>query len=517
MTRLATMGEASPRASNGAVERLLKAREEAPRRRPLPPNLAFANFVDAHRHVLVDWMARRMTAQLIGPDASQVDPDDVLSRALERLWLRFEHLPPEPGQRKAWVEHALRLAALDAIRFQFGRHKVTAAARRPPQSAERDEVLYVKSLSVDFGARPTLREREGLAAEAGRAIQRLAAGSGDRYDDILTRAAVVAAMATLTTSEQRVLRLTIEGCEPKEIVAQTGLEPAEVREQLTTARWLVRSFVDHADADRVPQRHRLQLHAYLDGELRGRARTRLRRHLRECAACQRAADLYHQSDQQAIGSFALPALVAAAERTSGGAAPLHWLRRARPRSVGRSGGPGGSKGSLIGHLSSAVPGGKLAALSTVGLLGGLSTIAGAAASVDSTPTGQPAAVAAFTGRVALPAIHGSAIAAPAARRPRRTSTGPAGQGRVPRPLRVRRPRAASTTISRAAATRRAAPLVAGRRSLASRSVIRPIQASPPGTTSTRPTAVAPTSSPTRTGQSGGGGGGSPGGALGLGH
>jgi len=119
MTRLATMGEASPRASNGAVERLLKAREEAPRRRPLPPNLAFANFVDAHRHVLVDWMARRMTAQLIGPDASQVDPDDVLSRALERLWLRFEHLPPEPGQRKAWVEHALRLAALDAIRFRL--------------------------------------------------------------------------------------------------------------------------------------------------------------------------------------------------------------------------------------------------------------------------------------------------------------------------------------------------------------------------------------------------------------
>ena len=374
----------SSRIDRGSADRLLFAKHEAPLRSSPSANVAFQQFVDAHRHLLVDWMARRMTFELVGPQANQVEPDDVLSRAMERLWLRFEHMPSDPDQRKAWVERALRLGALDAIRFQFGRHKLKPSARCAPTPGPREQVAFVRVISVDFAPAPNLREREGLAAEAGQAIQRLAAATGNRYDDVLTRAAVVGAIATLTSAEQRVLRLTLEGRGPQEIVEITGMRPEVVRELLTTARWLVRRFVDHADADRLPERHRNDLHRLLDGSLRGRARTRAHRHLRACAACQRAADLYRLGDRQLAAVLVLPGLIDAGAYLPGGAAG-GVAAHAASTSNGAAGslGSGLKGGGLMAKLGTILPGGKLAVLSSAAVIGTGSAVAGVLAA------GQP--------------------------------------------------------------------------------------------------------------------------------
>ncbi|MGI8920191.1 MAG: hypothetical protein ACR2HD_00740 [Solirubrobacteraceae bacterium] len=412
------------------MDRLLSAKHEAPLRRPPHPDVAFQQFVDAHRHLLVDWMARRMTVELVGPDAGQVDPGDVLSRAMERLWLRFEHLPQDPGLRKAWVERAIRLAALDAIRFQFGRHRVKSSARRPPTPSSRETVAFVRAFSVDFAATPSLREREGLAAEAGQAVQRLAAGTRNRYDDVLTRAAVVGAMATLTSPEQRVLRLTLEGHEPHEIVRATGWRSEDVREHLTNARWLVRRYVDHADADRLPARHRRDLHLYLDGKLRGRARTRESRHLRACAACQRAADLYRLSDRQLAVVLVLPGLIERGAHLPGGVTGVAASSQGATSGSGANGSLGmGMKGGggLGSKLAGIVPGGKIAVLSSAAIIGTGSAVAGAlAASQPRLP------------RVAAAGLRSSSFQTPAAAplSAAHASGGPAGKvGRRARPQR----------------------------------------------------------------------------------
>jgi hypothetical protein len=63
----------SSRIDRGSADRLLFAKHEAPLRSSPSANVAFQQFVDAHRHLLVDWMARRMTFELVNSDLSGGD------------------------------------------------------------------------------------------------------------------------------------------------------------------------------------------------------------------------------------------------------------------------------------------------------------------------------------------------------------------------------------------------------------------------------------------------------------
>ena len=393
------------RAQRAPVDRLLDARDQAPRRAPPSAQRAFDQLVDDYRFKLQDW-ARVELVKTGALHAGSFNEDDVVQEALFDLSRQVGARRCPKDQREAWIRRALKLAAIDCLRGNFGRTKIDAHARRAPQHA-RDEVAYVRSYSVDFGAEPTTTDRKTFAQQIGQAVHRLAATDGE-YDAVITRMAILQALPALTDPERQVLARSAppNELEPSEIAAELDLSPAHVRQLLASARWIVRTIVDHADGNRLPTDHRERLELHLDGKLSGRAASLMRRHLDRhtgCAACRRAKELYERGERH-YSILILPSLLATKLGLSASAASS----TASLATTGTSKASGG----ILAKAVAAVPGGKVAIFGSAAVIGLGSATAGTLAGAQYTPGHQSAA--AETTSTSAGATRAAAAAVPVA-------------------------------------------------------------------------------------------------------
>lgn len=494
MTRAGSSVAASrTRTQRAPVDRLLDAREQAPRRAPPSAQRAFDQLVDDYRFKLQDW-ARVELVKTGALHAGSFNEDDVVQEALFDLSRQVGARRCPKDQREAWIRRALKLAAIDCLRGNFGRTKIDAHARRAPQHA-RDEVAYVRSYSVDFGAEPTTTDRKTFAQQIGQAVHRLAATDGE-YDAVITRMAILEALPALTDPERQVLARSAppNELEPSEIAAELDLSPAHVRQLLASARWIVRTIVDHADGNRLPTDHRERLELHLDGKLSGRAASLMRRHLDRhtgCAACRRAKELYERGERH-YSILLLPSLLATKLGLSASAASS----TASLATTGTSKASGG----ILAKAVAAVPGGKVAIFGSAAVIGLGSATAGTLAGAQYPPGHQSAA--AETTSTSAGATRAAAAAVPVA------ATTPAPKHHV----------AARRPVHRAALRHRQTRRAPSRPALAARPII---TAAPHPYTPPTPAYKPPVSTPSTSSTSSGSGGSSAsapaGGGLSIGH
>jgi RNA polymerase sigma factor (sigma-70 family) len=254
---------------------------------------AFRAFVDANQHLFADYVARRLS----GPHAGAAE--DALQEGLIDIWNEWDEWPRDEKERIRFARHALRTAALLAVRRRTGRDD-------SPRAGE----IVVDFSDIDGATRPS-PAAEGLARDLGRAI----AEQSMVKDQLayIEKASLVAAIATLTDLEQRVLFMTAQGDDCKEIAEDLGVTHQQAREALMRARRLCRMLIEHADGEKVSEKEATMLWQYRDGALSGKRARELKRHVDHCTACQRLIGLEDSiSTNGALVILPIPVLLLAA-------------------------------------------------------------------------------------------------------------------------------------------------------------------------------------------------------------
>lgn len=263
--------------------------------------LAFQLFVDENRHLFVDYIQRRLD----GPHKNSAE--DALQEGLMKIWREWEDWPTDEQERIRFARQSLRIAALEAVRKRTGRDG-------SPRAGE---------VTVDFadldGTAPRPPVIEKLARDLGRAIAEQSLVK-DQFG-YLEKASLVAAIATLTDLEQRVLFMSARGDDCKEIADDLGVTHQQAREALMRARRLCRMLIEHADGQKVSEKEARLLWQYADGELSGKRARELKRHIEHCTACQRLLGLEENiSSSGMLVVLPIPVLLFAAGKTSIGTA-----------------------------------------------------------------------------------------------------------------------------------------------------------------------------------------------------
>lgn len=256
---------------------------------------SFEQFVAEHTGLLRKYMA----GQLSG--AANVSLEDALQEGLVRIWKEWDSWPADAEQRLRYAQRALKCAAIDAVRRQYGRDGTR------PQDVAVDFALAEAGGAVEGG-----RITDTTLAALGLALAEQA--HERRYDTrLVERNVLVAALVALKPLERRVVwELAHEGRSHKELADELGITAMKVRDTFFEARALLRTLIAHADGSDVPRKERARLFALLDGELRGRERRMAQRHLDHCPACQRLATIEH--NVTAAGAYVfgpLPLVLAA--------------------------------------------------------------------------------------------------------------------------------------------------------------------------------------------------------------
>ena len=264
-----------------------------------------------------DWTAEssfrafveQSTAQLLAylrpvvRDSDGVDAEDALQEALIRLAREWKELPADPASRKNYIYRALRCSAIDAMRKWSGR----GSARGRTYAADVELAERVDHLDGAGG----LRDPE--LASIGRAIYRDATRR-DEADQTVLRSTLVAALAALKPIEAQVIFGLAGSATREELAAELGVDTNRVRNVAQEARDVLRPLILHANGASLGAGERERLFRYLDGDLRGRERRLVKRHLAHCGTCREIAAL-----ERGVGEagarlvLPLPALGAAAQ------------------------------------------------------------------------------------------------------------------------------------------------------------------------------------------------------------
>jgi len=172
---------------------------------------------------------------------------------------------------------------------------------------------------------------------------------------------LVAAIATLTDLEQRVLFMTARGDDCKEIAEDLGVSHQQTREALMRARRLCRMLIEHADGQKVSENEAQLLWQYRDGELSGKRARELKRHVQHCTACQRLLGLEEAVEKAGMHAILpIPLLLLAAGKPAAVAAGILPGSSATAATTGGAAsvmGAGGSGGVQLGQtiLASQIP------------------------------------------------------------------------------------------------------------------------------------------------------------------
>jgi len=252
---------------------------------------SFQQFVDEHRHLMSDYIARRMRG------TPELSPEDALQDALIRMWQQWRHWPQDPERREVYMRQALKVAAVDAIRARYGRN-LNRPREYPVNFADLDRCV------------PSEPGAQAIVRELGLAIARESLERPPAKRDI-ERSVLVAAFAALTDFERRVLFMTARGDNGAQIASDLGVRHQLVRETLMRSRRLVRSLIEHADAGKVSPQEARRLWDLRDGNLGGRPKREAQRHLDHCTTCQRLAGIEDTVSQAGVRVF-LPLPIAAA-------------------------------------------------------------------------------------------------------------------------------------------------------------------------------------------------------------
>lgn len=306
--------------------------------------LAFQLFVDENRHLFTDYIQRRLD----GPHKNAAE--DALQEGLMKIWNQWEDWPTDPEQQIRFARQSLKFAALEAVRKRTGRDG-------SPRAGE----VVVDFQDLDSPLPKTLAA-ERLARDLGRAI-----AEGSLVKDqigYLEKASLVAAIATLTDLEQRVLFMTARGDDCKEIAEDLGVTHQQTREALMRARRLCRMLIEHADGQKVSEKEARLLWQYRDGELSGKRARELKRHVAHCTACQRLIGLEESVEKAGMHVFLpIPLLLLAAGKPAAVAAGVVPGTSAASSTAAGAGsaasvmGTGGSGGVKLGQtiLAAQVP------------------------------------------------------------------------------------------------------------------------------------------------------------------
>lgn len=290
-----------------------------------PANHAgFQQFVDSNRHLFVDYVSRRLEGHHAGA------AEDALQEGLIQIWNEWNEWPDDESERIRFARQALRIAALQAIRRRTGRDD-------SPRAGE----ITVDFADLDGPARPA-PAAERLARDLGRAI----AEQSMVKDQLgyLEKASLVAAIATLTDLEQRVLFMTAQGDDCKEIADDLGVTHQQAREALMRARRLCRMLIEHADGQKVSEKEAKMLWQYADGQLSGKRARELKRHVDHCTACQRLLGLEESiGTNGALVVLPIPVLLLATGKTFAGGGAT-----AAASTAGSTGGAAGTAGADLG-------------------------------------------------------------------------------------------------------------------------------------------------------------------------
>lgn len=263
---------------------------------------SFQEFVDEHRHLMSDYIARRMRG------APELCAEDALQEALIRMWQQWRHWPQDAERREIYMRQALKVAAVDAIRARYGRN-LTRPREYPVNFADLDRCI------------PTEPGPQAIIRELGLAIARESLERRPEHRDI-ERSVLVAAFAALTDFERRVLFMTARGDNGAQIAQELGVRHQLVRETLMRSRRLVRSLIEHADAGKISPKEARRLWNLRDGNLSGRPKREAERHLKHCTTCRRLAGIEDTVSEAGVRVFLpLPAAtILAATAATGSAA-----------------------------------------------------------------------------------------------------------------------------------------------------------------------------------------------------
>ncbi len=256
---------------------------------------SFQQFVDQHRHLMSDYIARRMRG------TPELCAEDALQDALIRMWQQWRHWPEDPERREVYMRQALKVAAVDAIRARYGRN-MTRPREYPVNFADLDRCV------------PAEPSSQAIVRELGLAIARESLERRPEHRDI-ERGVLVAAFAALTDFERRVLFMTARGDNGAQIARDLGVRHQLVRETLMRSRRLMRSLIEHADAGKVSPDEARRLWNLRDGNLSGRPKREAQRHLDHCTTCKRLAGVEDAVSSAGVRVFLpLPAAIALATK-----------------------------------------------------------------------------------------------------------------------------------------------------------------------------------------------------------
>lgn len=290
---------------------------------------AFEAFVAANRFRFADYVAGRLRGQ----HASAAE--DALQHGLLDIWKEFDRWPDDENERQRFATQALKTAALEAIRKRTGRDG-------SPRAGE----VVVDFADLDGTARPA-PGADQLARDLGREI----AAQSMVKDQLayLEKASLVAAIATLTELEQRVLFMTAQGDDCKEIAQDLGVTHQQAREALMRARRLCRMLIEHADGQKVTPQEAKLLWQYRDGQLSGKRARELRRHVDHCTACQRLLGLEDSiGTNGALVILPIPFLLLATGKTIAATGGSAAASAAVTSASGGTGAGGAAVGAQVG-------------------------------------------------------------------------------------------------------------------------------------------------------------------------
>ncbi|WP_027004820.1 sigma-70 family RNA polymerase sigma factor [Conexibacter woesei] len=209
----------------------------------------------------------------------RIGVEDALQEALMRVyenWAALQELADE--ERNRLLYRYLRDAAVQALRAEHGR---------------RDGPKRPRLISVDFaaigaaGTDRSMAEREFEAQVLGTMANELCDDGGPDAKAVLDRAIVVGGLRALDEQEAVVL-LAVDHLDwdQERLAEQLGMSARTLRRRLHDARRLFYSLIHHAVGVEVGDEERGRLAALLAGELSGREKREVQRHLRHCDACQ---------------------------------------------------------------------------------------------------------------------------------------------------------------------------------------------------------------------------------------
>lgn len=255
-------------------------------------------------HAFVEQSSQHLLTYLrpVVRDSVGIDAEDALQEALIRLAREWDELPADPAARKNYIYRALRCSAVDAMRKWSGR----GSSRGRVRSAD----LELAETAWDVDAAGT---RDGELASIGRAICRQAARH-DEAEQALVRSVLVAALAALKPVEAQVIFGLAGNASREELAEELGIDTNRVRNVAQEARDVLRPLIVHANGAQPSPAERDRLFRYLDGELRGRERRLVRRHVSHCTTCRSIAALEQRvAEAGARLVLPLPALAIAAQ------------------------------------------------------------------------------------------------------------------------------------------------------------------------------------------------------------